>query len=207
MISILIPSRQRAKLLKSSLATLGNEDYEALVWVDDDDPELELYMDLPATVFIKERVGYSNFYQMVNFLAAHAKGNWLLLWNDDMRIESKGWVDRIEAHDSRQPLVLNFWDVTNMRNNLAPVISRRWYKELGHFSLDTHCDSWVQDIANELEVHKPVVGIKVSHLREVLSDQTKAESQAVYPTSSPRYDSDEVKALREIDTNKLRRLL
>jgi hypothetical protein len=52
-----------------------------------------------------------------------------------------------------------------------------------------------------------VVGIKVAHLREVLSDRTKAESQAVYPTSSPRYDSDEVKALREIDTNKLRRLL
>lgn len=204
MISILIPSRQRAKMLKTTIQSLGKGDYEVLVWVDDDDPELDDYMSLPATVFIKPRVGYVNFHLMVNFLAAHAKGSWLMLWNDDMRLNTPDWTDWLESYDSRQPLVLNFWDPANPRNNLAPAISRKMYKLMGHYSLNTHCDSWVQDIANQLGIQKPVWGIKTSHLRDILNDETKSHTQSVYPTSSPGYDSPEVLALREIDLSKIR---
>lgn len=204
MLSILIPSRERAKLLMGAIKSLGVSEFEILVWVDDDDPQLREYLELPATIFVKPRVGYRNFHKMVNFLARESSGEFILLFNDDMRIRSGNITSIVQGQDFTKPIVLNFWDPANPRNNLAPIISREMYKIMKHFSLSTHCDSWVQDIANELDIHKPVFGLEVSHLREVLDDATKQHSQSVYAESSPEYDAPEMKKLRNKDIEKIR---
>lgn len=201
MISVLMPTRGRAQMVKEAINSLG--DVEVLLYVDSDDPELKKYKSLASPkvkVFIEPRLTYKNFHRMVNFLAKKAKGNWLLLFNDDMRIDGKLDVN----YNSKLPMVLNFWDPANPRNNLAPIISRSMYETMGHFSLSTHCDSWVQDIANSLGFHVPVYGIPVSHLREGLNDETKQHTESVYPTSSPEYDSDDMLRLRMIDMEKLK---
>jgi hypothetical protein len=190
-------------MCKEAIDSLGDGDFEVLLYVDTDDPQIKAYRSLASRkvkVFVEARLGYANFHRMVNFLAKKAKGEWLLLWNDDMRIIGDWTVP--DATD--KPQVLNFWDPNNQVNNLAPVISRKMYEIMGHFSLSTHCDSWVQDIANELGIHVPVHGAQVQHLRESLNDATKSQTQPVYATSSPEYDGLEMMKLREIDKEKLR---
>lgn len=204
-VSVLMPSRERAFLASEAIQNLGQGDFEILIYVDEDDPQLEAYESLNSKhvkVYVQPKVGYVNFHEMINFLAKKAKGNWLLLWNDDMRV-SGDWKFPDGAFS--KPQVLNFWDPINPMNNLAPMVNRKMYEIMGHFSLSTHCDSWVQDIANELDIHVPVEGVSVSHLREVLNDATKQATQSVYSISSPEYDGTFMSGLRMIDTEKLRK--
>lgn len=205
-VSVLLPTRERAQMAKESIESLGDGDFEVLLYVDSDDPQLNAYKSLSSKhvkVFVEPRLTYTNFHRMVNFLAKRAKGEWLLLWNDDMRIIGDWAVP--DATD--QPQVLNFWDVNDMRNNFAPVINRKMYETMGHFSLSTHCDSWVQDIANELGIHIPINGVQVTHLRESLNDATKSQTQSVYASSSPEYDGLDMIKLRQIDIEKLRKII
>lgn len=210
MISVLLPSRGRASLAKESLESLGEEDsqFEVLMYVDDDDMDVVKYKNLAGfnvKVYRDKRVGYKNFHVMVNYLAEKAKGDWLLLWNDDAFMLTKDWAQKINKLDSSKPVVLNFFDPMNKLNNLFPVISRAMYEAMGHYSLNTHCDSWVQDIANELKIHKPVGGISCMHRREYLSDRTKIETQETYKTSSPEYET--MTKERAEDANKIKELL
>ena len=206
MISVLVPSRARAKMLAESLKSLGIGDYEVLTWVDEDDPELDQYMDMHRAgdleVMVGPRVGYRRFHEMINELAAHAVGDYLLLWNDDALMLSPDWVKAVENHDHPDIAVLSF--SPDLRNNFFPVITRRMYEVMGHFSLSAHCDSWVQDIANDLGRHYYVPGVEVKHLREMVWDQTKAETQATYAETSPLHYSPEMVALMQADTAKLK---
>lgn len=210
MISVLCPSRGRPELLVESLSSLGDGDYEYLVYVDEDDPELERYTALENAkllLYVRPRVGYKNFHLMVNELAADAEGEWILLWNDDALVEGGNVSEAVHQEDPTKPVVLNFFDpeITNM--NLFPVISRPLYEAMGHFSLSTHCDSWVQDIANVLKIHKPIPGITVRHRRDLINDRTKEDSQGAYATTSPLYDSDDMISLRLKDQAKIKELL
>lgn len=187
---------------------VGRPEVEILVWVDNDDPELARYKaiakDCKLKLSVRQRVGYKNFHVMVNTLAAKAKGDWLLLWNDDAVIKTQNWIELIEAHDAKQPVVLNFYNPTNVKDNLFPVISRPMLEAMGYYSMSTHCDSWVQDIANDLGIHIPVPGITALHTRDELHDDTKFETQAVYTHSSPEYDSLFMQTLRDQDKEKIK---
>lgn len=208
MISVLMPSRQRPGLAQESIESLGKGDFEVLIWLDADDPDLEAYKSLKlGKYFIRQRVGYPGFHEMVNLLAAKAKGDWLLLWNDDALMSPPDWHKKINMRDSRKPVVLNFFAPGVMDNNLFPVVSRSMYEAMGHFSLSPHCDSWVQDTANELGIHESVVGIEAWHRRDIISDATKTHSQATYAQTSPRYNSVEIQNLRNEDKRKVEALL
>ena len=43
MVSVLLPSRNRALMCETSIRTLGSKDIEILIYVDYDDPELHKY--------------------------------------------------------------------------------------------------------------------------------------------------------------------
>lgn len=210
MISVLMPSRERSKLAKESIESLGEEDsqFEVLLYIDEDEPQMDDYLALVGfnvQLYIGTRHGYGNFHKMINYLAKRAKGDWLLLWNDDAIMLSQDWASKINKIDSSKPVVLNFFDAMNKQNNLFPAISRPMYKAMGHFSLNTHCDSWVQDIANELGIHKPVGAINCIHRRELLSDVTKVNTQATYKITSPAYNL--MTKERAIDKRKIKELL
>src|SRR3989338_11545070 len=119
MISILIPTRGRPDGLLKNLNSLGlaRNRLEALVWVDDDDPELERYKELfqkssVIKLFIKERVGYNRFHEMINFLAGQAKYDWYFLLNDDSYMDNPNWFKIFknfvkEFEPTTQPIVIN----------------------------------------------------------------------------------------------------
>lgn len=204
-VSVLLPSRGRPELLNNSIASLGKGNFEVLIRYDDDDKTMPLKTTKKNVRQIKgERVGYANFHLMINELAEQAKGDWLLLWNDDAVMKTTNWVDIISRFDSKKPRVLNFFDTEDSQNNLFPIMSRAMYEAIGHFSLSTHCDTWALDIANGTGTHVKVEGIKAEHIRDSLDDATKQDTQAVYATSSPQYFSKEMKLLRDADMVKIR---
>lgn len=212
MISVLMPSRMRSELAKESILSLGEGDFEVLMYIDDDDPEKVNYLDitgltnLPVKVFIRPRVGYHNFHEMINYLAEKAQGEWLMLWNDDAVMDCDNWTGLVDQAD-KGLTVLNITNPGVDNNNLFPVISRELYELMGHYSLSTHCDSWVQDLANECGIHRSLNGTHIEHRRDRINDAVKNETQGAYKTTSPEYSSPYMQELWKIDVNKVKERL
>ena len=199
-----MPSRERAELAKLSIGSLGDK-VEVLVYVDNDDPQLKEYQKIDnITLVIGPRVGYKNFHKMINKLAEESTGDLLMLWNDDALMESSDWVETIENSNLDGLFVINFFEPRSPLLNLFPVIPRKLYGIMGHYSLSTHCDSWVQDMANKLNIHRMVEGIKARHIRDELFDQTKLETQNAYGVTSPEYSSPEMQEIWSKDVEKVR---
>ena len=183
-ISVLVPSRKRADMLKESVKGWLHPDIEVLVAIDEDDPTAREYKDIPGIViFVTQRHGYQNLYEYYNLLAKHAKGDWLMVGNDDGYMLTENWPDKI-TQDHTYPQVLNVW---NEQDNLFPLISRAWYEATGHFAPNTHIDSWVQQTAELIGASTYVPGIKIKHLGEELSDETHQEVRSVVGQSSEAY--------------------
>jgi hypothetical protein len=207
MISVLMPSRNRFDMAKESIESLGLGDFEVLMWVDNDDDQLNLYKNLKSEsikIYFKDRVGYKNFHEMINFLSEQTNSEWLMLWNDDARIKSDNWINLINENNHEHPLVLNLCENPSSTNNLFPIISRKMYELINHFSLSTHCDSWVVDIANEIAIHKLIHGGSIIHKRDEMSDNTKLETSSAYLETSPKYFSEEMINLRKKDIDKIK---
>lgn len=173
-------------MLHESIKSLGHGDYELLVAVDSDD-DIAGYQKLErgnVHIYTMHRYGYTNLHEYYNFLAAIAKGDWIGLFNDDTLMETNDWVEKIAQHDHTIPQVLNPW---NERDNLFPLISRAWYEAVGHFSLNTHADSWVQQVAEIDGRSVYVPGISIKHYGEELNDQTHTEVRDVVRQTSEAY--------------------
>lgn len=188
-VSWITPSRNREEMLRLSLASLGKGDYEVLVAVDEDDPQLELYKRLERAdkylkLYITEPHGYQNLHEYYNLLASKAKGDWIGLWNDDTVMETDDWLEKISVHDHTTPQVLNPW---NELDNLFPLISRAWYEAVGHFALNTHADSWVQQVADVDGRSVYVPGISIRHYGEELNDETHTRVRDVVRQTSEAY--------------------
>jgi hypothetical protein len=200
MISVLLPTRERSELARQSIESLG-EGLEVLLYVDEDDPQIEDYDRLLDAKVIKgKRVGYHGMHDMVNQLAKQATGDWLLLWNDDALMHTQDWQWHIPI--AGKPEVLNIFN-SNDQVNLFPLISRSMYEAMGHYSLSAHCDSWVQDIANEIGIHTYIPDINVEHLRDRLNDETKQHSQGAYAQTSPLHVSPQMVSAMESDIKKI----
>src|SRR5262245_29639864 len=98
MISILLPTRGRVRLLDHMLRTVyatvsSIDNVEIITRVDDDDLETLEYLKRRAGVkcVCKPRVGYALNAQMVNECAAEATGDLLLVANDDLEFQTPGW--------------------------------------------------------------------------------------------------------------------
>lgn len=205
MISVLLPSRGRAQLARESLFSLGLKDIDPLMWIDEDDEQLEDYKRIGCRFIIRPRVGYPNMHKMINALAEKARGDWLMLWNDDALMHTPDWQGRLPT-STHKPQVLNIYN-SNPEVNLFPLINRAMYDAMGHYSLSAHCDSWVQDIGNKLGIHTFVPGIEVEHIRDRLNDETKQHSQGAYATTSPLHSSPEMQRLMQIDIDKIKEKL
>jgi len=184
MISVLVPSRQRASLLKGSVKTWLHPDVEVLVIIDNDDPEIAEYKAIPGIrLFKSRRYGYENLHEYYNYLAKKAKGDWLMLGNDDAFMLTDNWAMGIQENP-KLPQVLNVW---NEQDNLFPLISRAWYEATGHFSLNTHADSWVQQVAELIDKTKFVPGIEIKHYGEEMNDETHQRVRGVVGQTSESY--------------------
>src|SRR4051812_35793729 len=100
MVSFVVPSRERPELLRQSIASLGEGDFEVIVRIDDDDPLLGGYLDLDQ-VIVGPRHGYGALQNYYDELAAQARGDWLFLWNDDALMRTPDWLDVVGSYDGR----------------------------------------------------------------------------------------------------------
>lgn len=209
MISVLLPSRGRPTSLAESVGTLRTlahrpEHIEVLVAADPDDPATaRAAFECKATLWLApERFGYSRLHEYVNALAVVSTREWLLLWNDDARMLTPGWDERV----AEAPAGV-LWPAHNDSPllNVFPIVHRSFVETVGHFSLSPHCDSWVQDVAAALGAHHRIA-VEVLHDRHDLTgghdDQTYHEAQAGYRTSD--YHSPEMVAARNKDVELLK---
>src|SRR3972149_7563196 len=182
LLSVLVPSRERADLLKFSLDSLEIEknNIEVLVWVDDDDPQLPEYRKIldgnpQVKLFIKKRVGYNQHYEMMNFLAENSCGDWLFLWNDDCYMDNANWYDKFInlaslSNPKEEPIVYNLWGQGGERN-LFPIVNRKYYQLLGHISESPNWDAWIKRVAQLSRIHRHIFGIKPRHRKYAGDDK------------------------------------
>src|SRR3989344_4268565 len=192
MISVIVPSRNRPNELRVALKSLqlAKHGLEALVWLDEDDPQLNKYKeffgkDPNIKLFIKKRVGYKDFHIMLNFLCNQAKYDWILEFNDDAYMDNPKWFEKFsdfvrQFEPANQPVVIKIWGQESV-HNLFPIVSRKFVDILGHFSLFFACDTWVEKVALGANVQYNLTGIKPVHRKygdgEALEDQTFVETE------------------------------
>lgn len=161
-ISVLIPTRGRAKLVHQSIQSLidrasNNHEIEYLLAIDNDDKETVVYFEkemfasfnaqkIYCHVHAMERYGYKNLHKYINFLATQSQGNWILVWNDDCIMQSQNWDLEIEQYNGQFKL-LKFQDNHNHHPfALFPVIPRAWLELFGQISPHAEFDAWLSHI-------------------------------------------------------------
>lgn len=192
LISVMIPSRGRPEGLKNSIKSLlatATGNVEIIVRLDSDDP----HTDLPPgiTLMTGPRHGYRYLHRYYNEMAQCAKGQWLMLWNDDAVMTEKGW-DREIGQQPEEMSVLNISGAFN----IFPVVHRSLYEVLGHISLQAHSDTWLQSIARETGIEKHVP-LEFRH--------SGAKSEEQYRETRPEFFSKEFQDLLIKDGDKVRR--
>jgi hypothetical protein len=155
MISALMPSRGRPESLARSAMSLFDlaadpRNVEVLVAADPDDPDTaaaaeELGLDCWVA---PERFGYGQIRQYFNRLSEVSIGDWLLLWNDDATMTTRGWDKQIEALPA-QVMVADLRNAFSPGLCCFPAVRRDATVVLGGFCpVDTpHVDSWWQEVS------------------------------------------------------------
>ena len=216
-LSILCPTRRRYERLVQSLDTLfgkssGDNQLELLLAFDDDDldtrDECKKYIDknfkdVETKYSITERYSYVHLNKYINDLCAIATGDWLVFWSDDVLMETQDWDKIIEEHKDEflllSPVVSNR---PEFPGTMFPILPKKWYDELGHFSLNCHNDTWVEEIAKSLGIFK-FVPMYVNHIRRQIMDSTAQERVE----DTENFLSEENKRLRKEDADKLRKFV
>jgi hypothetical protein len=210
-ISVLLPSRGRSRSLLATVKGLlglaaDPGDVEVLIAADpDDDGTLDLARDgqLPGQVRIwvaPERFGYKRINDYFNTLAEMAKGEWLMLWNDDAIMLTPRW-DEVICGES--PGVL--WPAADYatNHNTFPVWPAAWTRHIGHVSLDQSTDMWVHDISMATGTSRRIP-VSIHHEHRC-GDQTAADRDAVADVIT--YHQPQMVAARQRDTERLREFL
>lgn len=214
MISVLLPSRRRPEKLKQSVTRLletaeNPVNIEILIRMDEDDHE---YVELPhkfveyagdgtckivgarVTWIYGPRYGYKELHRYYNELADKARGEWLMVWNDDAMMEQKGWDTVLESVEpGMKVLAMDKWA-------LFPVVHRSVFECLGHLSLNAHTDSWLDAVARRAGVLQDV---PVKWVHDRTNDQTQIEAQQAMRTTQPDFFREPCQRLIDADAKKI----
>lgn len=202
LVSVLLPTRKRIeRLLRSldSLISLAHNpiQIEFLIKVDDDDQETLAALQgvaplIPTSLqaIISPRGGgYSDMHIWYNVLAAHALGDWLLIWNDDALMKTEKW-DAVLAGMVLDPAI---WHGVRDICCMAPsfngelgctalfFLRRKVTQLLGRLSAIPHCDTWVSQMMLSINSLFYIHHIDVTHQHE--EDQVFKEGEATRTSS------------------------
>jgi hypothetical protein len=193
--SYLIPSRKRFDKLIRSIKSVQEtssdpELNEFLIKFDKDDvdsinriEELNQLNSKYKIIISSKQKGYPDLHKFVNALCEISEGKFLTLWNDDAIIEeeSKYWDMQLDEIDHTKPVVLTAYEGLN----LFPICSRKVFEIIGHFSMNPHNDSYMQDIGYYSGITQKI-HLNIKHAFEE-SDETHKVSQGWYLTTSPTF--------------------
>lgn len=151
------------------------------------------------------RDGYDSLHEFVEEMCAVARGDFLLLFNDDLTMDTQGWDTEIARF--RDEFCVLHWQISpnRMGKNLFPVVHRKVHQIIGHFSKCGFCDTWVEDIARRAGIERfcPIRG--THRQREILEnpDTTCREKMKKFSALERLFHSDELKSLRNADLAKV----
>lgn len=197
LVSISLPTRGRPKLLSQavdSLYSLARDklSLEFLIRADSDDYETiniasRLVQLLPqATLVVEPRgMGYVNIHLWHDRLCRLARGDWVLIFNDDALMTVEGWDEKL----ARLPcnivpcpdIALGFFVSKNRPAcNEFFILRRRAWEILGYFSQSTHADNWLFRVFSQCSSCFQIPQMVIDHFSGELDDQTRKDSVAAY---------------------------
>ena len=161
-ISILLPTRGRPEVSLKSMQGLveladNPKDIEFLVAIDDDDNASAEYFtehliswfeeqDVDCTIYQVPRWGYLQLHKYNNFLGSKCKGAWIVFWNDDAVMQSRGWDTDIMANTGK--FAIQAFDTHDKHPySIFPIIPRDWLILFEKLSEHQQTDAWVSQIA------------------------------------------------------------
>lgn len=162
-ISVLLPTRGRGQLAHKSLLSLVDnatdiKNVEFLLAIDDDDTATLDYLndtmipdfqsrDIALRAFNMKRMGYQQLHKYVNYLGYNSYGRWLLFWNDDAVMQSKGWDNEIISYNG-QLAILRYKDNHNCHPySVFPIVPRDWLTLFECLSPAQQTDAWISQVA------------------------------------------------------------
>ena len=171
-ISVLLPTRGRREVLKSSLESLISkakdpERVELLLGIDDDDEGTREYIEKEIAPMLREHrvecranifkpLGYENLHVYVNTLAGNASGDWLFFWNDDGVMVTEGWDDVIRSYTGQFKLLAPHDNHDGHPYAIFPIVPRDWFMLIDHLSQNAQNDAWLSHIAYMLDIFERI---------------------------------------------------
>ena len=171
-ISVLLPTRGRREVLKSSLESLISkatdpENVELLLGIDDDDEGAREYIEQESAPMLREYrvecranifkpLGYENLHVYVNTLASNASGDWLFFWNDDGIMVTDGWDDVIRSYTGQFKLLAPRDNHDGHPYAIFPIVPRDWFTLVDHLSQNAQNDAWLSHIAYMLDIFERI---------------------------------------------------
>ena len=171
-ISVLLPTRGRREVLKSSLESLISkasdpEHVELLLGIDDDDEGVKEYIEKEIAPMLREHrvecranifkpLGYENLHVYVNTLAGSATGEWLFFWNDDGVMVTEGWDDVIRSYTGQFKLLAPHDNQDGHPYAIFPIVPRDWFTLIDHLSQNAQNDAWLSHIAYMLDIFERI---------------------------------------------------
>lgn len=119
----------------------------------DDQATIDFVSAIGCSYVIGERFdGYASMHLFYDDCAAHSQGRWLMMWNDDARMLSRGW-DEVIARIPRDVWMFKFNERDSDTNETAappifPIFRREFYDAIGHVSMHPCNDSWIHTVTS-----------------------------------------------------------
>lgn len=190
-ISILLPTRGRTTMLKSSIESLlktanNTKRLEFILGLDDDDATTLEYVKsevaalmLPYQVESRAQIfkplGYENLHVYVNTLAGSARGEWMFFWNDDAVMQTQGWDDVIASHAGEFKLLGPRDNHAGHPYAIFPIVPRDWFILMDHLSQNAQNDAWLSHIAYMLDIFERIP-VDVIHDRADITGNNNDET-------------------------------
>jgi hypothetical protein len=155
---------------------------EIIIRFDDDDQKsLSRIDELPKdkidmNIMIGKRYQYIELHKYVNEMCKETKGEFIVWFNDDCIIETAGWDNILFKYTGK--IVCLYPDNKGTGSgNIFPVISRKIYEALGHFSLSQQVDTWQSHICLKAGVEIKVNDLVFIHNRkqDYVSDKDRKD--------------------------------
>ena len=214
--SFLIPTRKRPEQCILSINEIINKSksknsYEFLFAFDDDDETSETILsflkdnNIVHNYIVTERYGYKNLHKYYNKLCKLTRGKFMWCWNDDAYILTQDWDEIIFKQISVNNLLLYYFNCNDPYAFVAPLISSKLIDYFGYISLNTHFDSWYEDLTKNLITYEKInVDIFHNTLNNNIMNIDYTEVQNDRNISSPEFFSQEIQNLINIDREKLK---
>lgn len=189
-ISILLATRGRTDALGRSVRSLieladdpsgiqimfafDNDDTAGLTYFAD---ELQPWLDQQGAKYAMyqfKRMGYVNLHKYSNYLADRSDADWLIIYNDDTVMQTKGWDTIIKSYTGQFKL-LSFKTHNMHPYSIFPIIPRKWHDLLGYLSPHPTQDGWTSQQAYMLDIYERI-DVEVLHDRHDLTGNNKDDT-------------------------------